>query len=141
MIYFSYQQRNRGKMRGNIIICIRYNLRDNQNFSSHWATAVQRKGSLLLPHLLYLGLNIPAVHYYHKKSAQLSKFLIFIAQLTKVWQPILSRLTLLVLTIMMGKLLKNPVLRRDQKKGWGISRKKWGSNSYHVTAISRGTDG
>lgn len=36
--------------------------------SSHWATAVQSKESLLLSNVFYLNLNLSAMDYYHKKS-------------------------------------------------------------------------
>lgn len=37
--------------------------------SSHGATAVQRKGSLLLFYVLYLSFILPARHYYHIELA------------------------------------------------------------------------
>lgn len=88
MIHSSCQERNRGKVRGphyylysiqfEITKILAAVLSPKLVRSSHWATAVQRKGRLLLSYVLYLSLNLPAVEHYYCKKDQHSSQSIYI---------------------------------------------------------------
>ena len=132
-----------------ITVCIQYNLRETIKIlgavlfpkivcSSHGATAVQRKGSLLRSYVLYLSLNLWLGIYYHENISIAPEVLNFCSLL--IWQNLVIsyKQTVLVFTIIVAKVLRNPIPRKHPRASGQVERS---GDQFFLTVISGGIDG